>query len=123
MLQVQKYTCGRIVFTFAAAHRIFIVSCVTQEKGGLAPAEAGLATTLKEMFSKLLDIVGSLLGGSPEGAGGSSPNKPKRKRAKTQGGGFKEAFEAKYGTRYVCMPPPSIASGAAPEMVAKMLLG
>lgn len=86
--------------------------CVPQEKGGLAPTGAGLAATLKDMLSKLLDIVGTLLGntaGSSDGGGGGDSSggggpKTRKKRAnKTQGGGFKEAFEAKYGTRYVSL--------------------
>lgn len=96
------------ILLFLSLSPIECYPCVPQEKGGLAPTEAGLAATLKEMFSKLLDSVGTLLGsteGSGSGSSGGSGNpKTKKNRAKnTQGGGFKEAFEAKYGTRYVSL--------------------
>lgn len=62
----------------------------------------GLAETVKTLLSKLLDVVGTLLGNKEGGGGGggglkarAKPSKAKRK--KTSGAGFKEVFEAKYG--------------------------
>lgn len=65
----------------------------------------GLAETVKTLLSKLLDVVGTLLGIKEGGGGGGGGGlkaraKPsKAKRNKTSSVGFKEAFEAKYGKR------------------------
>lgn len=65
--------------------------------------EGGLTSVVKELLSKLLDVVGSLLG--MEGGGGSRKAKTakarssKSKKTKTGGGSFTEAFEAMYGQR------------------------
>lgn len=76
-----------------------------------APAsEDGLAATVKEAISRLMDVVVRLLGVTGGGGGGGEP-KGKKKSSKSKsksskrgskasgGGGFTEAFEAKYGER------------------------
>lgn len=66
---------------------------------------SSVTETVKALLSKLMDVVGTLLG-NKEGGGGSGGGGLKAKaksskpnRIKTSGAGFKEVFEAKYGKR------------------------
>lgn len=66
---------------------------------------SSVTETVKALLSKLMDVVGTLLGNKEGGGGGGSgggglkakAKSSKPKRSKTSGAGFKEAFEAKYG--------------------------
>lgn len=72
---------------------------------------SSLTAMVKEIMSKLLEVIGSWLGNSSSSsncdAGGAKAGGRRTKRGKSTrgttssktGGGFKESFEAKYGKR------------------------
>lgn len=73
---------------------------------------SNLTAMVKEIMSKLLEIIGSWLGNSSSSsnncdargddkAGGirTKPGKSRRGATSKSGGGFRESFEAKYGKR------------------------
>lgn len=82
------------------------VACVDQAVAPTVGASS-VTETVKALLSKLMDVVGTLLGNKEGGGGGGSgggglkakAKSSKPKRSKTSGAGFKEAFEAKYGKR------------------------
>lgn len=68
-------------------------------------SEGGLAATVKETISKLMDVVGSLLGGKGSknggaaGGGTKAKKKSSKRKSNSSSGGFTKSFEAKYGKR------------------------